>query len=1186
MKKINKFDPLVFLTIIVISLYLVMRWLPTGAIIAGGDIGIPNLLPEKQLNDVTSSWWDTHATGTSSPTGYTSIPYYLFLAFLEKIGFSPDITQKLVFFLIIAGGSISMYLLALSFSFNKWTSFIASLFFIFNLTSLSVWQRGVHNPMMMLLLAPLSLLILVNGIKNKSYTSILLINIVCFILSYVFGALGYIFSLWLLWTVYLLVVLISEWKDKETRKFLFSYFVLLVISWLGTNLWWIIPLLDSSKYALGQFTAEELKARGSDVLIALKPYHEPSIILRGLSRYYHYVVKDWGDMYLSPFIIFLSWIPTIIIFSTTLVKSNYKRGSWKYLLALIVLILIISKGVNSPLGWLNILPYDYFHFLAPLRNPYEKVGILLVIPFSLLFGLGAEQISIHLKSRKIGYLNVFVLLAVILSLTILVWPLWFGKLFMSENRKYAVPIPTYYSEANEWLTPRIMEDDTRILHLPLAWGESIDYNWDYTGIEPSQYFFNGSSIGYQVGISSVDSRIRDLLINVHNQETTNIQRAFASLNVGWIVVHNETLYKDRTLEPPDEINRWLNSKPYFLEHLRDVGPLSIWKVRDQYRAGHFYSAGKLFDLSKPKTLYSIKIWDELEALNDGFVTEVQKNQADKLEKYINQTVVFPKNKIKYVPLGTINAEVALKEIAVVNYLPDSSFYPFILLKERLLAFLNQDDVVISCLNLTGKRLLESALLARQNKLEKAKEALENYNKKLDDCMKNSSETFGVYLNNGPVRDFILGILIRERAILDNEFRSAALVEKGLQAKNNLNQYLANLGINPKYEPLEQQPDRDIFILSYSIAKEGNYNIALDNPGSEFIKNPPRITQIDNKAVDFAPIEVTERSIKYPQYRFSEGFHEIQIQTITGENLIQPSLEAKKLKPDLGFTIEEDSSTKEVVFSGQAKDGPVSLELDLPNPDIEQQYEVSFDIYFNQGASPVFSIVHPTDPIDPFTGLVKPASRAELQFNSYPVIWRQATYGYRPPLNAKSAKVVLTLTPWNDCFAQYSVADCQAMGLQNKFDRPTDAKFKNIKVKKLFSADLVLKETNNIITEKIGEADIGWNKTSSILYNLNIENQKTPYIIVFSETFHPLWQIVDSSGKQVDLPHFSINGFSNAWLVDKPLPKDVKVKFVLQDSLSKGQIYTTISWIILLGATIFIKTKFLQASLMSYRKRIK
>jgi len=47
MKKINKFDPLVFLTIIVISLYLVMRWLPTGAIIAGGDIGIPNLLPVK-----------------------------------------------------------------------------------------------------------------------------------------------------------------------------------------------------------------------------------------------------------------------------------------------------------------------------------------------------------------------------------------------------------------------------------------------------------------------------------------------------------------------------------------------------------------------------------------------------------------------------------------------------------------------------------------------------------------------------------------------------------------------------------------------------------------------------------------------------------------------------------------------------------------------------------------------------------------------------------------------------------------------------------------------------------------------------------------------------------------------------------------------------------------------------------
>ena len=68
------------LAIAVVSFYLVMIWLPKDAIIAGGDIGIPNLLPKEQLKDVSSSWWDRHAMGVSSPTTYTSITYYIILS--------------------------------------------------------------------------------------------------------------------------------------------------------------------------------------------------------------------------------------------------------------------------------------------------------------------------------------------------------------------------------------------------------------------------------------------------------------------------------------------------------------------------------------------------------------------------------------------------------------------------------------------------------------------------------------------------------------------------------------------------------------------------------------------------------------------------------------------------------------------------------------------------------------------------------------------------------------------------------------------------------------------------------------------------------------------------------------------------------------------------------------------------
>lgn len=1172
--KIN-FNFIVIFLLFIIGLFLVVVWLPDKVIIAGGDIGIPVLSPLKVLREQSYAWWDTHATGIISPTTYTALPFYLVLTILEKFGLTADINQKILFLAIIFGGAVSIYFLALNLSFKKWTASLAALFYIFNLASLSVWQRGIHNAMLMLLFAPLTLLILVWGIKQKKYSSIILINIVSLLLSYTDGALGYIFSLWLLWTLYVLVILIDQWKDKATRNFLFTYYLIFFVSWFGTNLWWIIHLLSSSNYILGSFSESELKARGSDVLVGLKAYHEPSFILRGVSRFYNYVVKDWGNIYLTPGFVLLSWIPPLVIFYTTLVKENYKSAYWKFLILLISVVLIVSKGVNAPLGLLNKIPYDLFQFLAPLRNPYEKVGILLTIPYALLFAQGVSQINILLKNKKFRNLNLVVFLAVILCLTVLVWPLWLGKIFVSEYRKYDVAIPSYYSQANDWLKEKVKMDDTRILHLPLAWGESIDYNWDYTGIEPSQYFFNGSSLGYQIGIPSVDSRIRDLIINVHNQDTTNIQKALASLNVGWVIIHNETLYKSRILEPPEEINKWLDTKPYFLEHVIDFGPLSILRVKDQYRAGHFYSESKLVNITKPKTLSAIGIWDDINTLNDGFLTEIQKNQQDQLSKYINKNVVFPKSKIKYSPLGSINAEAALKEVATVKQLSDSLLYPLIILKEKVLSFLNQDDSVINCFNLSGKRLLEAALLARQNKVDKTNETLKRYESQLNECMQVSDETMMAYLNNSAVRDVILGQLVRERAILKSEFNTASTSTEGDKAKNILNEYLANLGLSPKFEPTQPEGGKQIFIFSYSAVKEGSYSLELEKPRSELIKTPPKIIQIDDKVVNFTPIDVENNSIKYPSYQFSEGFHEIHIQTDEGDNLLKDSLEAKKIQPDLGFTVETDPSTHETFFSGEASTRSVSLAFDLPKVDIEQSYDVSFETYFDQGAPPVFSMVHKTDPLD-ILGNVKPAVKLDLQFNSYPVLWSLVTYNYTPPLNAKSAQVVFTLTPWNDCLATHSVSECSSLGGQYKFDRPTDAKFRRVKVTKLFDADLVLKEENNTGTQKIGTVDIKWDKVDPTLYNLHLSNQKPPYIIVFSETFHPLWQLTDSSGKKIAVSHFSINGFANGWFVDKKLDDNIKVRFVLQDSFTEGIILTAFSWIIFSGIIVFL----------DFRRRIK
>lgn len=1121
----RSFNFKVVVLLILISIYLVFKWLPGDQILAGGDVGIPVFSPQKQLSEVASAWWESHATGITSPITFTAVPFYLILAFFENLG--TGIAQKGLFFLIIFGGSVSMFALALIFNFNKWTALISALFYIFNLTSLSVWQRGVNNGMLMLLLAPLSLLILAWGINKRSYSSIILINTTSFLLSYVFGALGFLFSIWLLWFIYLLTYLASNWFDKRKRKFILAYSFLLIISWIGTNFWWILHFLQSSGYALGQFSPEELKSRGSDVLFGLKPYHNPLYVLRGLNAYYFYGVRDWGNSYLNPFMILLSWIPVLVIFSTTLFKVNYKLLFWRFLVILTATIFILSKGVNPPLGLINAWPYDLFPFLAPLRNPYEKVGILLVIPFSLLFAYGLEQIKKFFRYHSKPSLSVISMVITALCLTMLVWPLWLGKIFISEGRKYTVSIPPYYTQANNWLKNKVVLDDTRVLHLPLSWGESVDYNWGYTGIEPSQYFFSGSSVGYQIGVTGVDLRIRDLLITIHNQDTLKLQKSLASLNIGWVVIHNETNWRPRTLEPVDKINKWVALNKDFLKHQIDFGPLSIYKVQDSYRLGHFYSTNKVVSVENLKPQTSLDIWNKINAFTDSFITQIPDEERNHLNKYISEDIVLPNKIVNYQPLSVMGEEISFNSLAKIKILPDSLLYFLVTINEKLLALLGQKDHVINCFSLSSKRLKEAAILSRQNKYSETKKSLVNYKRQLKKCSNLNSNNVIGYMSVKSYKDLTLGQLIRQQSVLEREFSDIHILNEGKAAKIELNKYLAELGFTPKYIPLQIDNKKERIIYDYYVANEGYYKIKFNKSDKKLSNAYPKIIQIDDQIVDFNPT-IDETEIWYPGYKFSKGLHEIQIQTELNNNLLEKQLEVKKSYPDNGFKVKTDIVTGRPVFIGGNAVNVIGLTFDLADIQVEQDYKLSFEVILNNSMPAFVAITHDGDPYD-------------LLGNQVPSVkWQIDTSGkiemnYSPALNSTYAKLAFVLFP------------------------STSAEIKNISLTKNFSNNLILEKVNDELDRNLNKVDITWKKVNPTLYEVNLSNQKTPYLMVFSETFHPLWQIKDISGKTINLSHFSINGFSNGWLVEEPLPQKIKVEFILQNYFLKGIVVSTLAF---------------------------
>lgn len=1081
---------------VAISLFLSLIWFPVGQVIGGGDVGIPTFLPQRALAVVSNSWWETQATGTNNPSTFTALPFYMILAFLDQLGIGSDLTQKGLFILILAGGAISIYFLAREFEFKYKYGFLAGLFYIFNLSSLSIWHRGVHNAMLMLLLLPVSLLIIIRGVRQKKYLSILWVNIISTLSAYVYGTPAYIAAVWLLWLTFLLTRLRFSFSDKKERKFIITYTLILLVAWVGLNAWWLLHFLESSEQAVSQFSAQQLHQRSSEVVEDLKIYTKPEYILRGLNAYYHYGNLDWGTFYLSPFAIFISWVPVVIIFFTLLVKENYKKHNWIFLVFLIAIVIFIAKGVDAPLGGLNRLAYDNIAGLAVLRNPYEKIGILLVIPYSLLFALGCSQILQFVKINK-GLLKLFVLGLIFTSMGILVWPLWRGEVFRSEKGQSYFKVPSYYAEASKWFEEH--SDDTRILHLPLAAGESVDYNWGYTGIEPSQLFFPGSSIAYLVGLENVDSVLRNLLVDIHNQDNSSLTRRLSLLNAGWIVVHNETVWRNRSLEPVERINAWLQTKPEFIEHITDFGPLSIWRIKDQYRLGHFFITNALS----------------------------------------SNEIIKPKESMIYHALELPDEQMAFNNLAEVNYLPDSLIYPLVILKENASSFLNQNDMVLGCIALSGKRLKEAGLLYRQAKFPQTNQGLRRYNKQLEQCLKISKERVLRYMSVSNIRSFLLGQLVQQKTVIDAEFKNAEVATQKEMARTTLRMYLTDLGIISRYDLVKKDDSKQRIILNYFVAKEGIYNIAFEKFDQEEFEAPPRIVQIDKEAVDLSPVEKSAVNIRYPSYRFTQGFHEIHLEQ-NFKNILESQLESKKSNPDQGFTIEIDPKSQQQVFTGQLTSGVVGLTFNLPNIEVGQNYRLSFDTLLNQGKPPVVVIAHDSDPLD---AAGNPIPAVKYQINSDSANWTNIKMNYSPVLNATAAKLSLMLAPLDSTTLFQTFL--------------TAANFKNIRFEKIPN-NLVLEEVNNAPTGRIYEADIDWKKINPALYEVTLNNQKPPYTIVFSETFHNSWQIVDSVGSVIDLPHFSVNGYANAWLVKKPLPQKVYVKFALQDTKYKGILMSVVS----------------------------
>ncbi|OGM04065.1 hypothetical protein A2715_04995 [Candidatus Woesebacteria bacterium RIFCSPHIGHO2_01_FULL_39_32] len=557
-----------YLILFVICISLVLIWFSKGLIFAGGEEGMPFYNLELTYRNYSYVWKDAEG-GISNYSDILRVPSFYILQKLSSIGLSSVLIQGTFFLALMLIGTFSVFFLlqetvvkgALKVTKDtpsyKDISLIGSIFYLLNPFAMTqVWGRGLYMQYYPFALIPLFLLLFILALKTRNLIFVSLALVSSFILAGSYGHLSYVISLWGIIFAYLIYFCINN-KSKEERTFSVKIFLLFVVGWIFTNLWWIMPF-SSSINTFAQNYSDIEHSLGT--LIG----NSREIPLNGVLRLMHngfvYKWKIYGESYLNLFFKLISWfIPIISLFA---LRSCKNIKSLNFYLVLFLITLFISLGSNPPLGWLFIILFKAIPQMVLYRNPFEKIGILLTIAYAPLFAVGLVELSKFISNKlkksldflRITHIsNLFILISMILIFGIHAWPMWKGVFAGGYVTNVWINVPKYYKQANNWLNEETGEFN--LIHFPLAPGDGMKFIWPnyFQGVVPYDFLFDRPSISKNTFFNKIYYNVLlerfgklekgafgpDPDISNSQLKTKDLYEGLQKLNVRYILLHKD-----------------------------------------------------------------------------------------------------------------------------------------------------------------------------------------------------------------------------------------------------------------------------------------------------------------------------------------------------------------------------------------------------------------------------------------------------------------------------------------------------------------------------------------------------------------------------------------------------------------------------------------------------------------------
>ncbi len=1125
---------------LLIALVLVTIWFRQGLIFGGAEVGILTYNPKRFLEIQQYIWWGAVAPGMLVPHFTTGVPLYLVLSLIQGI-FSLVILQAGIFFCLLFLMGYGMYLFSLAIfgTDKKLYALLAGIFYMFNsYTVVEIWHRFLYTGFFLAAFLPFFALFWKKWINKGQFLFLVLFLLTSLISSYMFGNLASILTVWLLILLITISDAIFPLRKNELIKIGLRFF-LGVFFWLVTNVWWLIPVLGVSTGLLPEQHSSE---DNINTLINIGKQTILPFTLQFANPFYLFYTAELGQIYNSLFFKILPWIPTIIIFSGLL--AAFKQKNLAKFSLIYLLVIIFSKGPTSPFGYPYIWSFMNIYALGVIRNPFEKLGILLPFFGSILFVVGVTLVY-SWGIKKIGLLGSRFLIAVsLLSILVYAWPMFTGKVISKPLEPLQVSIPSYYKQADDFLKNQI-EKEGNILHLPFSGRDVVTYNWQngYHGVDINQILFSSSpSISRNMGLKRVDDTLKSLTLvfsNPLSKKEDLVIRLLQDLNVKFIVLHKEvkwtdisTYGKDIRLINPQEIEATLNGYD-FLERQISFGDLIIYKLKDNSFKGKiaFSETASLVYPGESSYLQINTFTDK-----DNIITTQSNNLSEQTLSKIKDIFLFPESSLNY----SVASESAIIDL-INNH--DSLINQLTFMKN----YFSQTGLLMS------EELTEKILKATEKLLKISNSGLisfETYENSLNDIFKNNFKDISLLklFKSQIINTFYLHSYILEKSSKGHSARK--ILMEGLKENDLLPLYLQSNIIS------EEEINKRI--ARFKVPFKSKYEILIV---------PPRIADL---YADFLPkldVRVNDNTletkgkldkniISFGEFDFDENTYEISYNSLLSFNLL-PSID-KILK--MGNVELKEGSVH--LISGEQE--IAYLEAPLRGVSGNDVYNITFDVLFEMGNEFYIEIMQESEDFDNQKEYQTIQSNECFVHTCYPIKLDPSKSGWQ--------KYSLLTSPLNPISQRANFRIIVFSKFENSQKIHGDIFIKNLQVNKVFDGEVVLrKKVSKSLGNSSGEL-ITINHQTPISYFGKIKLNQ-PSFLLFKETFHPGWSLTLTQGDnlyKID-KHFMGNLYANSYFIEKVGEYDFKLEFEPQKGVVRGLLITLLGWVIVL--MIFIWSQF-------------